>query len=338
MSDERHGAGDTRSSAPRVPRAPRAPRRLALTLTLTLGLAASAALSGCGTPREQAPDHRTSAQATPVARADAAELRQRPPITGLLFTPNTRSHEAQRQFAIACMAEQGFRYAPVAKTQEAENADQLPQPFGLESATPPAATAAPQADTPPKPGSPESTEAYGRALFGDQDKRVTAKGVRMAVSRPGNGCLAEAETRLLGDGRMRWLQVRIMLFEAQEQARTSVEKDPGFQSVTGRWRDCMKRSGFPQQDPARLLASVRTAEERATSPALKADLRCKDETGYLTTAYARLAAVQQRWLDGNPAIAKDWRTLTDRQNKNANEVLSRTGAKATAAAPAPGSE
>ncbi|MFE6098941.1 hypothetical protein ACFVQ4_03150 [Streptomyces laurentii] len=335
MSDKRHGPGDTRSPAPRVPRAPRAPRRIAL--TLTLGLAASAALSGCGTARDQAPDHRTAAQATPVARADAAELRQRPPITELLFTPNTRSHEAQRQFAIGCMAGQGFRYAPVAKTQEAENADQLPQPFGLESATPPAA-AAPQAETPPKPGSPESTEAYGRALFGDQDKRVTAKGIRMAVSRPGNGCLAEAETRLLGDGRMRWLQVRIMLFEAQEQARGSVEKDPAFQTATKHWRECMKRSGFPQKDPTRLLASVRTAEERATSPALKADLRCKDETGYLTTAYTRLAAVQQRWLDGNPAIAKDWRTLTDRQNKNANEVLGRTGAKATAAAPAPGSE
>ncbi|MFF0426820.1 hypothetical protein [Streptomyces sp. NPDC004520] len=290
------------------------------TLILALGLAVgAAALSGCGTTPE--PDHRT----TSATRIDTAELHRRPPVTELLFTPNARSHEAQRQFAIACMAKQGFRYAPVAKTEETGSDDQLPQPFGLESAmpaTPTPESAPPAPDTPPKPGSPESTETYARALFGDQSKRVTAKGVRMSVSRPGNGCLAEAETRVLGDGRMRWLQVRIMLFEAQEQARKDVEKDPAFKAVTARWRTCMDRAGFTGPDPAQLLASLHTPEARASSTALATDLRCKDETGYLDTAYTRLAAVQQRWLDRNPAVARDWKTLTGRQERESREVLS----------------
>ncbi|MER5205239.1 hypothetical protein [Streptomyces sp. NPDC002825] len=289
-------------------------------LVLALGLTVGAAvLSGCGTAPE--PDHRTAS----ATRIDTVELHRRPPVTVLLFTPNDRSHEAQRQFAIACMAKRGFRYAPAPGEGAAEGDDELPQPFGLESAvpaTPARESAPPVAEAPPKPGSPESTEAYGQALFGDQSKRVTAKGIRMSVSRPGNGCLAEAETRVLGDGRMRWLQVRIMLFEAQEQARTDVEKDPAFKAVTARWRACMDRAGFTGPDPARLLASLRTPEARASSTALAADLRCKDETGYLDTAYTRLAAVQQRWLDRNPAVAKDWKTLADRQERESREVLS----------------
>ncbi|AJF64941.1 hypothetical protein [Streptomyces vietnamensis] len=287
------------------------------TLILALGLAVgAAALSGCGTTPE--PDHRT----TTATRIDTAELHRRPPVTELLFTPNDRSHEAQRQFAITCMAKRGYRYAPVGAAEAAEGGDQLPQPFGLESASPAPEAAPPVTEAPPKPGSPESTEAYARALFGDQSKRVTAKGIRMSVSRPGNGCLAEAEKRVLGDGRMRWLQVRIMLFEAQEQARKDVEKDPAFKAVTARWRTCMDRAGFTEPDPARLLASLRTPGARASSTALATDLRCKDETGYLDTAYTRLAAVQQRWLDRNPAVARDWKTLTDRQERESREVLS----------------
>ncbi|MEV4426659.1 hypothetical protein AB0K23_15000 [Streptomyces sp. NPDC049602] len=298
------------------------------TLVLALGLAVgAAALSGCGTTPE--PDHRTAS----ATRIDTAELHRRPPVTELLFTSNARSHEAQRQFAVACMAKRGFRYAPVPGAEATEGDDQLPQPFGLESATRPAESAPPAPDTPPKPGSPESTEAYSKALFGDETKRVTAKGTTMSVSRPGNGCLAEAEKRVLGDGRMRWLQVRIMLFEAQEHARGDVEKDPAFKAVTARWRTCMDRAGFPGPGPAQLLASLHTLEARASSTALAADLRCKDETGYLDTAYTRLAAVQQAWLDRNPAVAKDWTALVARQDRAAREVLA-----AKAAAPSPRSE
>ncbi|MEU8621042.1 hypothetical protein [Streptomyces sp. NPDC048623] len=269
-----------------------------------------------------------------MAPAELTALHELPPITALLFTPQLHGAQAQQKVAIACMAERGYRYAPAPPaadtgkdggTDGGGGAEERPRPFGLESSVPPrAATASPATppEAPPRPGSPESTPAYAQALFGRESARVSTKGIRMSVSRPGEGCLAEAEKRLLGDGRMRWLQVRIMLFEAQELARGDVEKDPGFRAATTRWRACMDRAKVKAQDPVQVLNSLPSADARRTSPVAAADLRCKAETGYLTTAYQRLAAAQQRWLDKNPTVGADWKKLSDRQNKAAGEVLS----------------
>ncbi|WP_328944910.1 hypothetical protein OG259_28900 [Streptomyces sp. NBC_00250] len=285
------------------------PGRSALALAVILG-GGAAAVGGCALVAP--PD----AARVPAAATAPHAL---PPVTERLFSwtdVDYRSTEAQRRYAVACMAEHGFRYAPPAPPQPGTGTDQRPQPFGQESAAPSAETP-PPAEKPPVPGGPETTKAYGLALFGDEKKRVSAKGSgRMKVSRPGNGCLAEAETKVLGDGRMRWLQVRIMLFEAQEQARTHLEKDPEFRALNGRWRACMNGAGFRDAtDPARLLASLRTVGARRTDASLAADLRCKESTGYLPTAYARLAAVQQRWLDARPDVDRDWKTLLRRQDE-----------------------
>ncbi|MGW5424288.1 hypothetical protein [Streptomyces sp. NPDC003943] len=299
---------------------------------LVRALAAGAALvtvAGCSGATGTPPAAPAPKQA--VAPAGLTALHGLPPVTDLLFTPQLRSARAQQKVAIACMARRGYRYAPAPPAADpgADASEERPQPFGLESA-PPARTAAtatptPPSEAPPRPGSPESTDAYARALFGRESARVTAKGLRMSVSRPGEGCLAEAETRLLGDGRMRWLQVRIMLFEAQQQARGDVEKDAEFRAATTRWRECMDRNKVKAQDPVAVLNSLRSAEARRTSPVAAADLRCKAETGYLTTAYHRLAVAQQRWLDEHPTVGADWKKLSARQNKAADEVLGTTG-------------
>ncbi|GAA2804011.1 hypothetical protein [Streptomyces showdoensis] len=293
-------------------------------LALTAVLAGGAAVAG-GTMLTSASEAAPAPSDGTLASAEALErLHRLPPVTDRVFAwtdAHYRGAEAQRRYAIDCMARQGFRYAPPATPAASdEDEDQRPRPFGLEtapSAAPPAQ--APPGEKPPKPGSPEASPAFAKALFGDQGKRVTAVGAKgMKVSRPGNGCLADAEKRVLGDGRMRWLQVRIMLFEAQEQARTDVEKDPAFRNATGRWQQCMERAGFPGlRDPLAL-------PKAPSGAVLKADLRCKSETGYLTTAYTRLAAVQQRWLDANPAVVKDWTALLARQDTSSREVLAGT--------------
>ncbi|MGW6394375.1 hypothetical protein ACWFR1_28620 [Streptomyces sp. NPDC055103] len=300
-----------------------AARGLVRALATGMALAACAGCSGAGSATGRTPTPTTAAK--PAADpAELTALHRLPPVTGLLFTPQPRAVEAQQKVAIVCMAEQGYRYAPV-PPPKSPGADERPQPFGLESTTPaPAATPSGPTEKPPRPGSPESTDAYARALFGDEAKRVTALGARLSVSRPGNGCLAEAETRLLGDGRMRWLQVRILLFEAQEQARKDVEKDPAFRTATARWRECMDRAKVKAEDPVRVQRSLRTEADQRSSPVAAADLRCKAETGYLTTAYERLAAVQQRRLDEHPDIGRDWKKLSARQEKAADEVLATT--------------
>lgn len=300
-----------------------ASRGLVRALAVGMVVAAAAGCSRTGTSETPAPAT-TAKQATAADPAELTALHRLPPVTGLLFTPQSRATEAQQKVAIACMAERGYRYAPVPPPKN-PGADEHPQPFGLESTTPPR-TATPSAppEAPPKPGSPEATDAYARALFGDEAKRVTVMGARLSVSRPGNGCLAEAETRLLGDGRLRWLEVRILLFEAQEQTRQDVEKDPGFRTATTRWRECMDRAKVKAEDPVRVQLSLRSEADRRSSPVAAADLRCKAETGYLNTAYHRLAAVQQHWLDEHPDIGRDWKKLSARQDRAADEVLPTT--------------
>ncbi|WP_030693793.1 hypothetical protein [Streptomyces globisporus] len=289
-------------------------------------LAAGAALAvsaGCSGTTATPP---AATAPKPMEPAQLTALHRLPPVTGLLFAPHLRGAEAQRKLAIACMAERGYRYAPVPPSKSPDGTDERPQPFGLESTAPRrAATPSVPPEAPPEPGSPESTDAYARALFGDEAERVTARGARLSVSRPGEGCLAEAETRVFGDGRMRWLQVRIRLFEAQEDARADVEKDVAFRAATTRWRECMDRAEVKAQDPVQVQRSLRSEEERRTGPVVTADLRCKAETGYLATAYERLAAAQQRWLDEHPDIGRDWKKLSARQEKAAGEVLGTQG-------------
>ncbi|MFB7866581.1 hypothetical protein [Streptomyces sp. NPDC056069] len=304
----------------------RRPRRAVLTLTAVLvGGAAVVGATVLTSSGEGAPPRSDVPLAT---TAGLERLHKLPPVTDKVFTwddVQARSAEAQRAHAIGCMARRGFHYTPKATPPAGSGEDQRPRPFGLE--TPPSETSddqGPAEETPPKPGSPEASPAYAKALFGDESKRVTVKGTRgMSVSRPGDGCLAEAETRLLGDGRLRWLQVRIELFEGQELARTALEKDPSFRNATARWQQCMDRAGFPgQHDPQALLKTLPSQKARLGGrDILKADLRCKSETGYLTTAYTRLAAVQQSWLEANPAVVRDWTALLARQDKAAREVL-----------------
>ncbi|MEU7023611.1 hypothetical protein ABZ990_23540 [Streptomyces sp. NPDC046203] len=305
-----------------MPGTRRPPRAL---LTLAAVLAGGAAVVGATVLTSGAPKRSDEPLAT---TAGLERLHKLPPVTDKIFAwdaAQARSAEAQRRYAIDCMADKGFRYAPKATPPAGADEDARPRPFGLE--TPPSATTPtpPEAgETPPKPGSPEASPAFGKALFGDEAKRVTVKGTAgMSVSRPGNGCLADAEIRMLGDGRPRWLQVQIELFEGQEQARAAVEKDPDFQSATGRWRQCMDRAGFPaQRDPETLLQTLPDQKARLKGrDVLKSDLRCKSETGYLTVAYTRLAAMQEQWLKRNPAVTKDWTSLLARQDKAAREVL-----------------
>ncbi|MFC9397189.1 hypothetical protein ACFTWS_29080 [Streptomyces sp. NPDC057027] len=317
----------------------RRPRRVLLTLTAVL--AGGAAVVG-GTLLASAQDAPQVSDEALVSTAALERLHRIPPVTDRVFAwtdAQARSAEAQRRYAIDCMARQGFRYAPKATPPAGSGEDERPRPFGLEtppSSTPPAP--AEPGEKPPKPGSPEASPAYAKALFGDEAKRVTVKGEHgMSVSRPGDGCLAEAETRVLGDGRARWIRTQILLYEGQEQARAALEKDPRFRDATGRWQQCMDRAGFPgQSNPPALLKTLPTQRARLGGrDILRADLRCKSTTGYLTLAYTRLAAVQQDWLDRNPAVTKDWTDLLARQDKAAREVLA---ALATAAAPSPRSE
>ena len=264
---------------------------------------------------------RSPAQASTGDRAEmsAALLSARLPIYSLLQTRTSTQTDiarAQRKLTIECMAELGFEYKPAPIVTTEESAGEHPTPFGVESLA--ALTAAtPQAP----PSEAPVSKAFIRALYGDSDDRISAKGKALKVSRPAHGCQAEAEKRLLGDQRVRWLQLRIRLDEGDKESRQQLEKDPAFRAANARWRTCMQAAGFDHKDPMGLLTALPRGTDLSTSPAVRADVHCKADTHYLSTAYPRLQAVQQAWLDQHKEVPTGWKTLEQRQATAAHDVL-----------------
>lgn len=265
-----------------------------------------------------------SAPLPPVAAAPAVSSDRRselPPIYALLDVRNEvdrRIAEAERVLITACMAEHGFQYSAADEPIDGDEVESGLRLFGLES---PADLAEGQSPSEP----PGRGEDYHRALFGDPDKRIVATGARVAVSRPATGCLAEAEHGLLGDLRPRRMQLRMQLFDAERDTREQLDRDAEFQAANARWRACVNGTGVDAPDPLTLLADLPGDADLRAHPAvladLLADLRCKAETGYLPTAYGRLTAIQQAWLDDHPEIAADWNSLRQRQYAAARRVL-----------------
>ncbi|MFJ9629636.1 hypothetical protein ACIRU8_18195 [Streptomyces sp. NPDC101175] len=257
----------------------------------------------------------------PPGRSDPslAGLAERLPFFGLLYEQSTAEiqvAEAQRQLAIDCMARQGFTYRPVQVAGATGTAEAQPAPFGLESLTPPQ-----PASSSPAPAEESPSPAFTRALFGDPAKRISAKGTTIRVSRPADGCLAEAEIRLLGADRLRWLQLRVQLGDGEQAARQQLAQDPRFRAATERWRQCMRTAGYDQKDPVTLLYGLPRGTDPARNPLTRADVRCKEDTGYLTTAYGRLEAAQQNWLDRHASLLSQWDALQLRRENAARKVL-----------------
>jgi hypothetical protein len=247
------------------------------------------------------------------AEVDTGALNRRLPFERLLYLPSAailRVQRAERQLTVSCMRRHGFTFRPVTSAAS----DEHPTPFGLESL-------APQPPAVSMPPEKSQGEAFTRALYGDPDKRISAKGTMFKVSRPAEGCQAEAEKRLLGDSRLRWLQLRIRLGEGEKEARGLLEKDGDFRALQARWGRCMSQTGFRQKDPLSVLLSLPRGTQPVANAAARADMRCKDATHYLPTAYNRLRVVQQDWLDDHAATVTEWNRLQTHQDTVAQKVL-----------------
>ena len=251
--------------------------------------------------------------------ATADELSARLPLYRLLHAPTDaqwRIDEAQRQLTIACMTKLGFRYGPAPAPKPSGTDAEHPTPFGLETLTPAGTSAAEDG-----PSEVPQSKAFARALYGDPDKLISAHGKLIKVSRPADGCQAEAEKRLLGDERLQWLQLDIQLGEGEQEARKQLNNDPAFRAANARWAQCMHEAGFQQKDPLSLLYGLPRDTDLSTNSAAHADVRCKADTDYLRVSYTRLNAVQQTWLAKHASTLTAWNSLQRRQNAAAGQVL-----------------
>ncbi|MGJ5893920.1 hypothetical protein ACSCBZ_18455 [Streptomyces niveiscabiei] len=280
-------------------------------MILALVLAAGAAAWVFSSRTEATPPRRTA--------PSPAELAERLPFFGILYArtaSEVQVAEAQRQLGIDCMTRHGFSYRPAPVAGAAGPVQDRPTAFGLESLTAPR-----PAVSSPAPTEESPDPAFTRALFGDPDERISAAGKTIRVSRPADGCLAEAEKRLLGADRLRWLQLRIQLGDGEKEARQQLDKDPRFRTATDRWRRCLHTAGYDHKDPVALMYSLPRGTDPARSPLVRADLRCKQDTDYLTTAYTRLEAAQTTWLRQHSTLLTEWKTLQLRRQDNARQVL-----------------
>ncbi|MFJ8936263.1 hypothetical protein ACIRL0_11155 [Streptomyces sp. NPDC102365] len=300
--------------------------------SLVLALTAAWALND----RSAAPAADTGTAAQPAARqAVLTALRNGLPLSALLrrtTETSRRVHEAEQLLVAACMSARGFRYTPAPAAPEASGRSEAsgtsgtsgtsPALFGFESLG-----AAGDALTPEsQPAERPRGKGFDRALYGDPKHKISARNKVLRVSRPATGCLAESQTRLLGeDGRVRDLALRMRLDQGERDALAELEKDPAFRTVTSRWKTCMARAGVTAKDPRRLAADLPATADPATDPTARADVTCKERTGYLTQAYARLAVTQRRWLDDNKEPASEWRTLRHREDTAARRVLEASG-------------
>ena len=248
------------------------------------------------------------------------QQRVSPPITAALYAVGDIDkvvNGAEQILIAACMRQHGQTYLGTGAVSVGD--EDVPRPFGLEDLT------LAGIDTQQAEGRGEKHEsaAYGKALYGDESARTTVTGNNgFTVSKPGNGCLADAETRLLGADRNKLTGLRIKLKEASENATSRMFRDSKFLDAQRKWSKCMKSAGFKITDPTQVLGTL-TSASLPSQPIAVADVHCKENTGFLSTAYARFAAVQQAELDQQPGLLEHWKQVTESEKNSARDVLSR---------------
>lgn len=261
-----------------------------------------------------------------------------PPIYAALYgttEANSTVSAAEQLLTARCMARRGFHYKPTVSADA--GVQDRPRPFGLESlASSVTARKAPatQKDSPAERHGSTDRD-YAEALLGSPSDRIEARGRTMTVSRPGHGCLAEAEKHLLGDDRRRWIKLRIELYEAEVAARDQLQKNRTFRDLNRRWSSCIKSARFHFKNPLELLDKLPRDADLKTDTSAKADLKCKNDTKYLALAYTGLAAAQRRELRRTPAVLPDWTALLRRQCLTAQQILAAHGGKTSPTASCP---
>lgn len=257
-----------------------------------------------------------SGSAPQVAATGQGNTRVVPPMFGMMYLPDAQDRRitAARDALIArCMAAHGHSYSAQVDDITEDEALAALQPFGLESLE--------NLTSEPAPAEPVHSEEYARALFGDPGRRVQAHGERLGMSLPANGCQADAEHHLLADQRQRGLELRLRFYDGEREAREQLDHDPAFVAANERWSRCVHRFGVEARTPGELVNELPADTDLATDPAVRADVGCKRETGYLDTAYARLAVLQQNWLDAHADLVAEWLELRQRQHTAALGVL-----------------
>ncbi|MFE7133887.1 hypothetical protein ACFVIM_23830 [Streptomyces sp. NPDC057638] len=151
---------------------------------------------------------------------------------------------------------------------------------------------------------PPTLAQQRRAAVRDARARLPARQRRAAYGADGStgGCRARAHARML-----RHVRPSSAGLLAQYSAQTfdTARRHPDVTAANRRWSHCMKRSGHPYSDPYRAFAD--TAWQAASRPSAheksvaQADVRCKQQTGFLAVWIRTDRHVQRAAIQAQPA-------------------------------------
>jgi len=169
------------------------------------------------------------------------------------------------------------------------------------------------------------SERDQRLLYGDEAHRmevVTPNG--MSVSRPGNGCLAEAETTLAGspEKRKALYSARVAALDAGEAARNAAQSDPAVQEALAAWQGCMSEAGLTYASPAAVAEAIPPGKTVHTWGVATTDIACKKKSGLLDAAKSAQSRAEQAEIARNPGLVTAWKEGLAAEYTQARQVLS----------------
>lgn len=270
--------------------------RVKSSLLIVVVLLVGAMVSGCS-PGSSSPLTTMDGEPYPLdavlTDAAAAEM---------LFT-------AEQALLHDCMAEAGFQY---------KVAEYVPDPgfprYGLDDLKIAMEQGYAWFDTlglmPPDPNAGFATSrGWEEAFFGTPEARYRIPAGGAVATRPGDGCLWEADLVLYGDDPA----AHFALVSEVNQLRTAADDrfwaDPGAIAAVAEWSRCMSARGFEVDALGDATHYATDADPAATEVAV-ADVRCKQQVHLVGRLTSIESAIQATLVAQNEELLQD--SLKDR--------------------------
>jgi len=282
--------------------------RVALVLIAALALFGGLALS----------DNTTKAAGdTHVTAAAAATL----PLEHLVDDESERAlFEARQLLWRDCMTGAGFEYSTVEYVSDPV----LPR-YGIDDEELAARAGYDFFDVlldnrPPAP-LPDTSAEWETAFFGDWESRyeVRSEDGEM-VSRPGSGCIWEADLVLYGADPAAHFELTLAYQGVLGEASDRFFADPERAEVIAEWSACMLGNGYDISEVYD-TSTLRSEADPAGKAAAVTDAQCKGKADLVQRLTQIESAIQAAVLAENADLVENWLASTERSVDNAKAAI-----------------
>ncbi len=266
---------------------------------------------------------------SPTAAADAGVLPLEPelaaaaegvlPLDAIFDDPagNEAVFSAKQMLYHDCMADAGYEYTVTEYIPDPE----LPR-YGLDDATIAAEYGYAWLDgagLSPGDLNAENATAPGwdEAFFGTDEARYAIRSDTGITTRPGDGCLWEADLVLYGENPAVHYALVGAGIDIRAEALERFSDDPRVGGIVAEWSQCMAAAGWDIDSPGE-AHRLRTADDPDGMEPAVADVRCKQKVDLVDRLLDIESSVQATLLiDNAESISRlqtSWRAAVERAN------------------------